>query len=115
MTEINCFPLIEQAAIEMAYDNGMVDRKHSEERFREKIYWPVIASADRSDLQKLERYLRSLTSEERHLLIDGEETEVQEMRERTGAPRGGPDGEYLDKIFDDMFDFEPEEEFLCDD
>lgn len=91
------YPGIARAALEMAYDNGGVNR-HRPERVTMKELDIVLAGGIdvAFDLSAIDRWLTELSDDELLTAVAGEHSEVQELMTR--APPGTD--ELLNAIFD---------------
>lgn len=100
---IDRFPHIRSFALEIAYDNGMINVAHPEDCFLAEC--DAIMGADGmydEDHARLDDWLATLSQDELETLAAGEETEMNTIRER--CPRGGPDNVPLCNIGNDFFE-----------
>jgi hypothetical protein len=100
---INKYPSIKFVALEIAYDNGVINRYTSIQNFLEST--DEVLGADGvtdADLVRLEAYLSGLTQEQRVTLASGEEQDVVAI-EQCG-PFGGPDNAPLCFLFTEIFE-----------
>lgn len=71
------FPTIRKAALEIAYDNGMINRGESEAEFLEKALGALCAEGvPVLDVIRLEMFLKTLNNEDLVTLCNGEHDEV---------------------------------------
>lgn len=96
-------PNILWVALEVAYDNGMINRLNSEGEFIAGANHCCVADGVTSDdLQRLEDWLASLTEAQRYTIACGEDTDQKALEAL--APRGGEDNVPLTGLFTDIFE-----------
>lgn len=86
MTPFDCFPNLKRAALEIAYDNGMINRSEPETDFLAKAAKPIEELAI-INLIKLEVWLAELTDEQMSTLCAGEETDMKELVATAPSPQ----------------------------
>lgn len=94
-TEIDKYLGIYLVAIEIAFDNGMINRTQSEGEWLASLD-PIISAdgVDKEDLKILNDWCLSLSDEQRHIIGAGEETEMKELQKQCPKP------ELCDLFFD---------------
>ena len=104
MSNLNDFPFIKQAALEMAHDSGMIDREHTEENFFNGVEACIYADGVyEPDLVILNDWLSSLSPEDFTTVVCGEQSEMKEIA------KGSPKTDYgvpLVDLFDDIFNYD---------
>lgn len=98
--KITEFPGIMEVALEIGYDNGMINRDNTKREFLSKC-GEILASVDETDLNKLEEWLQTLTTEERETLGSGDIDEAEPLQERSPV---NSSGQHLTKLFEDIFE-----------
>lgn len=82
-------PALKRAALHIAYDNGLVDRYHSEEAFLAKTEW-VLLQYTVPQIMAAERDLAAMTDEQlEHYCVGGDD-----------GTRTGPTDDMLNLIFE---------------
>lgn len=97
---IENFPGIQEVALAIALDNGMINRNRSKESFLAECD-NVLATRSNGDLISLEAWVQTLTPEEREELAAGEDDEIEILE--AASPRDQR-GEHLADIFKEIFD-----------
>lgn len=98
MQTLKSFPGIRKVALEIAYDNGMIDRDNPEEAFLQKVDEIVAADGvDYSVLKQIDDWINTLSEEEIQILAVGEHVEMVALTSKFSDP------EKLD-IFNDIFE-----------
>jgi hypothetical protein len=100
---IDRFPLIKKAALVIAYDSGMINRTETEAEWLGRTE-SVLASCDDVDLLALDNWLAALTTDEFETVSAGCQDDVETLEILRKCPRGGPDGQLLTKLLDDIFE-----------
>ena len=92
------WPAIKACALELAYDNGMVNRTTTEEQWLEMV-WPCMEQdgVDHADLLILEDFCDSLSDRDKVNLVAGEFQDAERIAARCKKP-------HLVKLFDEIFD-----------
>ena len=99
---IDRFPGIRRIALEIAYDNGMINRYQSQSVWLSSLDEVLGADGvDEADLRVLDEWCLTLSDEDAETLAAGEQTEMEEVAAR--CPR--PD---LCGIFNDIFEQRPD-------
>lgn len=95
---IEKWPGIKRIALEIAYDNGLVNRFQTEEAWLLSLD-PVIGAdgVDDYDLGILDVWCMTLTDEEASILAAGEQSEMKAMQEKCPDPK-------LCGLFNDIFE-----------
>jgi hypothetical protein len=104
---------LRKAALEIAYDNGKINRYQSEEAYLDKV--ETIIGSDGvygEDLEREDAWLRTLSDDDVNTLCAGEHDDVRELVARFQAlhpdVRVPPDdltvGEALDGLLNDIFE-----------
>lgn len=101
MCLIRKYPALTKAALEVAYDNGMVHRDCTEGQFLERQD-SVLSSVDASDLSRLEHWLSGLSEEDMSVLCTGDQDDAEIVMQ--SCPTGGPDNQQLCRLLDDIFE-----------
>lgn len=93
------WPNIRKAALELAYDNGMINRFNSEEEWLGAASLCLSADGvDYADLQILDNFIATLTDEQVITLVAGEHEEMQALiNENCVKPE-------VCQLFEDIFD-----------
>lgn len=103
MTIIHRYPGIKKAALEIAYDNGMINRFVSPETFLKSCNPALSATGvDVSDLKKLDDWLMGLDNQDLETVCCGEQTDMEGIS--LTCPTGGPDNVKLVFLLNDIFD-----------
>lgn len=89
-------PNIKRAALLIAYDNGMINRKQSEEQYLELVEKAISEFSFSSE--EIDTWLLSLTNGELNTICCGEVSDAQFVLEEQKAPAGTVD--LLDRMFD---------------
>lgn len=97
---------IKKAALEIAYDNGMINRAQSEAEFLEAVDEVIGADGvDLADLVKIDTYLLSLSDDQMNdLCCGGEGEEPQEAVLDQFQIITGLDREMLNGLLNDIFE-----------
>jgi len=98
------FPNIRKAALEIAYDNGMINRFEPEEKFLDACL--SVLGADgvyETDLERFEAFLGELTTKEMNDLCCGEFQDMAVIVDQ--APKNA-DGHSLAGLLEDFFNVE---------
>lgn len=77
---IDDFPLIEKVALSLIQSVGALNRYETQAAWIARIE-DLMLDEDVDDLLALERWLGTLSEEQRYLLADGEEFELEHLRE----------------------------------
>jgi len=98
MAKIDKFAGIKRVALLIAYDNGMINRFCSEEKWLESLD-PVLGAdgVDEADLEILDGWCMTLSDEEADLLGCGLHPEMDAIVEKAPNPK-------FCGIFEDIFD-----------
>lgn len=101
--QIERWPGIRKAALEIAYDNGMINRECSEDAWLKSLD-PVLGAegVTDEDLDRLDAWLLGLSDADLDTLCSGEERDAEGIE--ADCPTGGPDGERLSKLLVDIFE-----------
>lgn len=91
-----CFPSILNAATEIWYDNGMINR-HEPYGVKVELLNQWLMTLDSNELMLAEAELSKLSENDLHTLCCGEETE----QDRIGSPYIN---EFLNRIFDEEYE-----------
>lgn len=102
-TIVERFPRLREAALEIAYDNGMINRGKAEADWLAELD-PVLGAdgVAEEDLGRLEAWLQTLNQGDLLILCAGEMEDMAKVAE--GCPRGGPDDGPLCDILNDIFE-----------
>lgn len=109
MSLIERWPGLKKAALEIAYDNGMINRCCSEDDWLRSLD-PVLGADGvyDTDLECWSDWLLTLSEDELSVVAAGEETEMLAIMARAPAPPSGADGD-LNGLLNDIFEApEPE-------
>ena len=99
MQTIDQFPCIKKVALEIALDNGFINRMSPEERFWEHVDSVIVAEGvDFTDLKKIEEWIQTLSEEDILTLASGEHDEMVGIESTFSDPD-------LLNIFNDIFEF----------
>lgn len=101
MALIDQYPGLRRAALEIAYDNGMVNRTTTEEKWLTSLD-PIVGATgvDHADLQAMSEFIDTLTEEELNELCCGGQGEP----EQEAVLNRAPDREKLDGMLNDIFE-----------
>jgi hypothetical protein len=113
--EINQYPNLKRVALEIAYDNGMINRFCTEELFLKSLD-PIIGAEGtyHADLVVWDEWLGTLTDEQIQIVAAGEQTEMEELMADAPEPvEAHRDDASLGGLLNDIFEVEiPEEAVL---
>lgn len=101
--KIEKFPSLKQAYIEMSYDNGGIHCGRSEQDAIDDSR-TVLFDGDQwadDELARFDRWIGTLTTQQIHTLVGGEETEMKEL---ISGGLFSPDHERLDTLLNELFD-----------
>ncbi len=93
------FPQILKVAMNIAYDNGTINRNEGEKLYLERVAY-ILEHRPVSTVIKLELFLRDKADEALNLIAAGEHKDAQD--ELSGAP----DIVFANKLFDEFFEGE---------
>lgn len=83
---IEAYLKLREAVLEVAYDNGCINRHHTETEVLENAFEALACEFDPSELQRVNAYLNSITDLEFTGLVAGEQneptTELEELVNR---------------------------------
>lgn len=104
---VDRYPRIREVALDIAFDNGMVNRESPEAVFLDRVDGILSAEGGptEDDLRRLEAFLATLSLNELTTLACGEAEARAVIDER--SPVGGPDGTPLTHLFADIFNEVP--------
>ena len=110
--DIHQYPHIKRVALEIAYDNGMVNRFCTEEMFLKSLD-PIIGAEGtyHADLAVWDSWLSERTDDEIQIIACGESSEMDALME--GAPdpvEAHHDDASLTGLLNDIFEAEPSDE-----
>lgn len=95
---INSYPGLKKAALEIAYDNSIIDRYQSEEEFLKQVDYIIAADGVyHSDLEMWSEWFDSLSEEDLMDVCCGESLEME--RVLSAAPKNA----LLDALLNDIF------------
>lgn len=95
------YPCITKAMLEMAYDNGAVNREQGERMLKRKLNaWLV--DQDHGNLARIELFLLSLTAEELGDLCSGDEEAQYAVLAKADKATGEATEAILTAIFDEV-------------
>jgi hypothetical protein len=101
--DVQKYPSLCDVVTRMALDNGCINREESVEDFYAKCDEVLGAEGVTHEaLTLLDMWIFVLTDEERDILADGEDSELQSLVAK--CPVGGPDGLPLANILDDIWE-----------
>ncbi len=96
---IDSFPGIKKVALEIALDNGFINRMSPEERFWEHVNSVIGADGvDFADLKLLDDWIETLSEDDVSILGSGEHDEMVGVQSLFDDPE-------LLEIFNDIFEF----------
>ncbi|QFT69586.1 hypothetical protein FIU93_22565 [Labrenzia sp. THAF35] len=72
------FPGIEKACVEIAYDNGGINRMRSEKKMRQECR-AFLERADNGYLTEIDAWLAAQSVEDLRIIAGGEETEIADL------------------------------------
>lgn len=105
---IYAYPNLKRVALEIAYDNGMINRFCSEELFLKSLD-PIIGDSGtyHADLVVWDEWLGTLTDEQIQVVAAGEQTEMEELMELCPDPvEASPEDASLSGLLNDIFEVE---------
>ena len=96
------YPFIKEAALEIAFDSGMINRSLSEEDFLKGVESCIFADGIfEVDVRALDNWLGTLSKEDRETVACGEHSEMMEIAKRSPKNEVGfPVVGLLDDIFE---------------
>jgi hypothetical protein len=95
-----CFPGIKAVALELAHDNGMINRFHSSEEWLKACDFVLGADGvDEADLIILDTWCQSLSLEQQIILAVGETSEMEWLVQKCPKPE-------LCGLFNDIFEMD---------
>lgn len=99
MQTLDNYPGLKKAALEIAYDNGMINRNCTEEQYTRSTD-PIIGaeSVYDEDLKIWSDWIDNLNDEDLSTLCCGESCEMEEIISKA------PKAEFLDGLLNDLFD-----------
>jgi len=104
MDNLNDFPFIKQAALDMAHDSGIIHRELTEENFFRGVEACVFADGVyEPDLKVLNDWLSSLSPEDFTAIVCGEHSEMLAVAKK--SPKND-EGFLLVDLFDDIFNYD---------
>lgn len=101
---INQYPNIKKAALEIAYDNGIINRLTAEDDWLLSLD-EVMAGYDQADLVSFDMWLGTLSDEDFNVVATGDQDEAENIEKTFTVPYGGPDNQPLTRMLEDIFDF----------
>lgn len=99
---ISKYPGLKKAALEIAYDNGMINRLETEESFLKSLDYTLGAEGVyHEDLQTWSNWLETLSEETLNELCCGDEEAIAKIIKEA------PKGELLNGLLNDIFEVRP--------
>ena len=104
MSNINNYSFIKAAALEIALDNGMINKSFSEEDFYKGVEACIFADGVyEKDIKALDIWLGSLSKEDQETIAIGEHSEMMELSK--GSPKND-EGLPVVSLLDDIFNYD---------
>lgn len=95
---IDNYPGLKRVALEIAYDNGMININEPENEFLESLEW--LAVFNNASLTRWSDFIEGLSQEQVEVLAAGEENEIEELLCASGLKYGDILNSVLNMIFE---------------